>query len=63
MVLTGPGFIVVGRSDGQTDNGATLRALQTSSMQRRQRRGKLAECVGNGTKGGNDGADRSELVG
>jgi hypothetical protein len=31
-------------------------------MQRRKRRGKLAECVGNGTKGGNDGADRSKLV-
>ena len=31
-------------------------------MQRRKRRGKLAQCVGNGTKGGNDGADQSELV-
>ena len=31
-------------------------------MQRRKRRGKLAECVGNGTEGGNDGADRNELV-
>ena len=34
----------------------------TSIMQRRKRRGKLVECVGNETKGGNNGADQSQLV-
>ena len=43
----------VGRGQGGGD------FVRTSLM---QRRGKLADCVGNGTTGGNDGADRSQFV-